>query len=568
MKRLLASIVVLLCLTSIAFAAPKKKKKTNSVDNKPEIAFDLESCVDKAIDYRTLMSMNPYDNAGKCFWLGFPMVKQQLLSRSVALIGFAGGQQNIFALMDFGKESVPMGLMSGLVMGMGAYEYETVSGSVNTVHHLRKLDGYLKRTKSQQIEKDARDKKAVVELKEQAKQVEIKEAEYQKAAELAREESEKKRAEEQQLIQQNEQKLAALEASQKEDEAKLVKIKADMECKKQQQTVAKTNSIEAAIGEIRCINGQITELDSKNAHIRYQIIASYDKKLAELNAQLRDEFEKERDFRIKIEKESGLLEAKKQNELAHLAVEADALRKELKRLSEKEYALDASQVQIKLGTYDVVKELFPVVLKNKPCISVVIAMNGSIPLPSQTAKTFKQQFENGLIRPRIEARVNGEVVKAVLINDAENYLLEYARGEFMTNEGHKLMEEEREHLIYTDLRSGLMWTRNGNIGGKQMNWNDAMDWTKNLNYGGYSDWRLPTKEEFEAFPNKEGWKQPSSDWLNLNGFQSVQNDYYWSSTNYASETDHAWLVYKNSGIVNYAQNKGRLFFVWPVRGGK
>jgi hypothetical protein len=186
MRRLLVSFVVLLCLTSVAFAAPKKIKKAAPPDSEPKISFDLDSCVDKAIDYRTLMVTNPYDNSGKCYWLGFPMVKQQMLSRSVALIGFAGSQQNIFALMDFGKESVPMGMISGLVMGMGAYEYETVSGSVNTVHHLRKLDGYLHRTKSQQKEKAARDKKVV---DEQAKQIEIKEAEDQKASALAREEA-------------------------------------------------------------------------------------------------------------------------------------------------------------------------------------------------------------------------------------------------------------------------------------------------------------------------------------------------------------------------------------------
>jgi uncharacterized membrane protein len=183
MRRLLVSIVVLLCLTSVALAASKKKKKVASSGAEPKVTFDVDSCVDKAIDYQKLLTTNPYDNIGKCYWLDFPMVKQQLLSRSVALIGFAGGQQNIFALMDFGKESVPMGVpITGLVMGLGAYEYETVSGSVNTVHHLRKLDGYLKRTKSQQKEKAAQDTKAAEELKEQAKQLEIKEAEYQKVA--------------------------------------------------------------------------------------------------------------------------------------------------------------------------------------------------------------------------------------------------------------------------------------------------------------------------------------------------------------------------------------------------
>ncbi len=200
MRRLLVSIVVLLCLSSVSFAAPKKKKAA-PMDDAPEVTFDVDSCVDKAIDYRTLLTTNPYDNVGKCYWLGFPMVKTQLFSRSVALIGFAGAQQNVFALMDFGKESVPMsGPITGLVMGLGAYEYTTVDRSRNTVHHLRKLDGYLKRTKKQQQEKDALDKKKADEQeKERVEAQRIEEQERparEKAAELARQENEKKQADE------------------------------------------------------------------------------------------------------------------------------------------------------------------------------------------------------------------------------------------------------------------------------------------------------------------------------------------------------------------------------------
>lgn len=180
MRQLLVSIVVLLCLSTVAFAAPKKKKATPE----SKVTIDLGSCVDKAIDYRALMVTNPYDNIGKCYWLGFPMVKTQLLSRSIALIGFASAQQNVFALMDFGKESVPMGPITGLVMGLGAYEYETVSGSVNTVHHLKKLDGYLKRTKSQQREKADRDMKETEIRQKKAKDLE--EALQQEADRIAK----------------------------------------------------------------------------------------------------------------------------------------------------------------------------------------------------------------------------------------------------------------------------------------------------------------------------------------------------------------------------------------------
>jgi hypothetical protein len=110
-----------------------------------------------------------------------------------------------------------------------------------------------------------------------------------------------------------------------------------------------------------------------------------------------------------------------------------------------------------------------------------------------------------------------------------------------------------------------MWTRNGNIAEKGMNWNDAMSWAKKLNYGGYSDWRLPTKEELEVF-SKRGGSSPAK-WFNANGFNSVQASRYWSSSSYANVTYSAWFVYMFNGYVfNY--DKSNDDYVWPVRGGQ
>jgi len=366
-------------------------------------------------------------------------------------------------------------------------------------------------------------------------------------------------AEKQLRIQQDEQKRAALEASNKEDEAKLAKIKAELERKKQLQPVVKTNSIEAAIAEIRRINVQIAELDKNSAPAREQIIASYDKKIAELNTQQRGEFEKERDFRARIQKENELLEGRKQNELAQLAFESTALREELKRISEKEYTLDASEVQIELGKYDVENERFPVVLKNKPTTPVVIAMNGSIPLPSQLAKTFKQQYESGLVRPQIQTRAGGEVVIAALFNDADKSIRELSKGEFATVAEHKRLREERERIIYIDSSTGLMWVKNGNIAGGAMNWNDTIGWVKSFNYGGYSDWRLPSNEEILAFA-KRGGSRPS-EWLNSNGFNSVQSE-YWSDRN-----NRYWGANMSYGWSYDGSNNSGNYYVWPVRGG-
>lgn len=137
--------------------------------------------------------------------------------------------------------------------------------------------------------------------------------------------------------------------------------------------------------------------------------------------------------------------------------------------------------------------------------------------------------------------------------------------------------EEKKHGFYfidnevvVDERTGLMWARNGCISNNTMNWDDAMSWTKNLNYGGYNDWRLPTKEELVSFA-KRGGDHPSN-WFNANGFKNLKNiksfgvGVYWSSSTYAP--GEAWIVYLSSGDPNVYNKSKDNFYVWPVRSGQ
>ncbi|QWV98643.1 WG repeat-containing protein [Geomonas nitrogeniifigens] len=50
-------------------------------------------------------------------------------------------------------------------------------------------------------------------------------------------------------------------------------------------------------------------------------------------------------------------------------------------------------------------------------------------------------------------------------------------------------------LAVTDRSIGLMWARDAYIGRKSMTLSEALRFVGNLNYGGYTDWRLPTPEE-------------------------------------------------------------------------
>jgi hypothetical protein len=122
--------------------------------------------------------------------------------------------------------------------------------------------------------------------------------------------------------------------------------------------------------------------------------------------------------------------------------------------------------------------------------------------------------------------------------------------------------------LYTDMvqdtRTGLIWARNGNIAGS-MRWNDAMEWVKSLDIGGYRDWRLPTKEELVSLAKRGGGRPYAG--LNSIGFRSIESDWYWSSSPDVDHTYGAWLVGMAEGVAVKVP-KGVSRYVWPVRAGQ
>ncbi|MEI6150342.1 MAG: DUF1566 domain-containing protein [bacterium] len=125
----------------------------------------------------------------------------------------------------------------------------------------------------------------------------------------------------------------------------------------------------------------------------------------------------------------------------------------------------------------------------------------------------------------------------------------------------------------TDIRTGLMWTKDANHG--YMDWASAVAYCDNLVTNGYSDWRLPSVDRvggtaaldtlFRANGN------PSGTWEGTSGtpFTSVQLSWYWSSTTWAEHpTGWAWHVTMYDGIVSPEEKIGYSSYVWPVRGGQ
>ena len=94
-------------------------------------------------------------------------------------------------------------------------------------------------------------------------------------------------------------------------------------------------------------------------------------------------------------------------------------------------------------------------------------------------------------------------------------------------------------VIVTDTKTGLVWQKTYETGKK---WQAALDYCENLTYAGYSDWRLPDKNELASLVNYEKYN-PASD------FPDMPSQCFWSSSTRSDHTSDAWFVSFSSGSV-------------------
>ena len=131
-----------------------------------------------------------------------------------------------------------------------------------------------------------------------------------------------------------------------------------------------------------------------------------------------------------------------------------------------------------------------------------------------------------------------------------------------------------------DNDTGLIWLKNANCYEK-MNWFSAMDEVALLQSGECGledgsvpgDWRLPTKDEWEAFYSLD-YIMPAlvnasgnDKWSEGDAFTGVQSGYYWSSSEFSATV--AWFVNMKYGYMEHGDihvpSKGYKLLVWPVR---
>jgi hypothetical protein len=123
----------------------------------------------------------------------------------------------------------------------------------------------------------------------------------------------------------------------------------------------------------------------------------------------------------------------------------------------------------------------------------------------------------------------------------------------------------QEGETVTDNLTGLIWLLDANVFNSTCFWHIAVERCRGLNVGGCTEWRLPNVREqlslidygqvFPALP-------PGHPFVN------VPKGYYWSSTTYAGDTNAAWIVGIEQGVLAGNAKMSGLRYAWPVRGGQ
>jgi hypothetical protein len=153
-------------------------------------------------------------------------------------------------------------------------------------------------------------------------------------------------------------------------------------------------------------------------------------------------------------------------------------------------------------------------------------------------------FDNGLVSYNSKTKRNASV--------------RCVRGESLPNSTFNSTTVNGD-VIVTDTKTGLMWQKTYETDKK--NWQQALDYCENLTYAGYSDWRLPDKNELASLVNYEKYN-PASDFPDMQS-QGQYYFYFWSSST-SFITSFARYVDFEGGIVS-GQNKPNAYFVRCVR---
>lgn len=97
-------------------------------------------------------------------------------------------------------------------------------------------------------------------------------------------------------------------------------------------------------------------------------------------------------------------------------------------------------------------------------------------------------------------------------------------------------DDSKDIVVCKDVIHGTLIWQDGNEDIKK-EWKEAKEYCKNLNYAGYTDWRLPTKTELLSIVDYTRHSPAIN-----KAFKNGKSGWCWSSTLGAWDSSRAWFV--------------------------
>lgn len=119
--------------------------------------------------------------------------------------------------------------------------------------------------------------------------------------------------------------------------------------------------------------------------------------------------------------------------------------------------------------------------------------------------------------------------------------------------------------VVLDQLTGLVWTRDANLAGFPLAWQESLDFIARMNHEtrlGHDDWRLPNRSEMRSLM---GYQARNPALQAAHPFVNYFLGWYWTSTTAAIHPAYAWYVHLEGARMFYGR-KDQYCLLWPVRG--
>jgi len=98
--------------------------------------------------------------------------------------------------------------------------------------------------------------------------------------------------------------------------------------------------------------------------------------------------------------------------------------------------------------------------------------------------------------------------------------------------------------VVLDTKTNLLWQDNAIVSDNSLTktWSNALTYCENLNFSGFTDWKLPNYNELYYLADRSKSSSSISE-----VFQNVASAYHWTSTTSFSDNANAWAIFFSGG---------------------